>query len=54
MGGRINTILMSVKFGDDLIGSLDFNFTGGVPLNGWYFGISSVIDYVSFHKILSL
>ena len=32
MGGRIDTILMWVKFGDDPIGSLDFSFIGGVPL----------------------
>ena len=33
MGGRIDTILMSVKFGADPISSLDFSFTGGgVPL----------------------
>ena len=33
MGGRTDTILTSVKFGDDLINSLDFSFTGGgVPL----------------------
>ena len=29
MGGRIDTIVMSVKFGEDLISSLDFSFTGG-------------------------
>ena len=35
MGGRTDTILTSVKFGDDLINSLDFSFTGGgVPLMG--------------------
>ena len=33
MGGRIDTILMCVKFGDDPISSLDFSFIGGVPLN---------------------
>ena len=33
MGGRIDPILMCVKFGDDLISSLDFSFIGvGVPL----------------------
>ena len=33
MGGRIDTILMCVKFGDDRISSLDFSFIGGgVPL----------------------
>ena len=33
MGGRIDTIFMWVKFGDDPISSLDFSFTGGgVPL----------------------
>ena len=30
MEGRINTILMCVKFDDDPISSLDFSFTGGV------------------------
>ena len=29
MGGRIDTILMCVKFGDDPISSLDFSFIGG-------------------------
>ena len=29
MGGRIETILMCVKFGDDPISSLDFSFIGG-------------------------
>ena len=33
MGGRIDIILMCVKFGDDPISSLDFSFIGGVPLN---------------------
>ena len=35
MGGRIDTISMWIKFGDDPISSLDFSFTGrgGVPLN---------------------
>ena len=33
MGGRIDTILMWIKFGHDPISSLDFSFTGGVPLN---------------------
>ena len=28
MGGRIDTILMCVKFGDDQISSLDFSFIG--------------------------
>ena len=28
MGGRIDTIFMWVKFGDDPISSLDFSFTG--------------------------
>ena len=32
MGGRIDTISMWVKFGDDPISSLDFNFTGGCTL----------------------
>ena len=30
MGGRIDTIFMRIKFGDDPISSLDFSFTGGV------------------------
>ena len=35
MGGRIDTILICVKFGDDKISSLDLSFIGGgVPLNG--------------------
>ena len=33
MGGRIDTILMCVKFSDGPISSLDFSFIGGVPLN---------------------
>ena len=33
MGGRVDIILMSVKFGDDAISGLDFSFTGDVPLN---------------------
>ena len=33
MGGRIDTIFMWVKFGDDPISSLDFSFTGGCTLN---------------------
>ena len=38
MGGRIDTILMCVRFGDDRISSLDFSFIGGgVPLNSFYF-----------------
>ena len=32
MRGRIDTILMCVKFGDDPISSLDFSFIGGVHL----------------------
>ena len=32
MGGRIDTILMCVKFVDDPIRNLDFSFIGGVPL----------------------
>ena len=32
MGGRIDTILMCVKFGDDRISSLDFSFIGGCTL----------------------
>ena len=32
MGGRIDTILMCVKFGDDPMSSLDFSLIGGVPL----------------------
>ena len=35
MGGRIDTILMSVKFGDDPDSSLDLSLIGGgVPLKG--------------------
>ena len=33
MGGRIDIILMWVKFGDDPISSLDFSFIGGFTLN---------------------
>ena len=33
MEGRIDTILMCVKLGDDPISSLDFSFIWGVPLN---------------------
>ena len=29
MGGRIDTILMCVKFGNDPVSSLDFSFIGG-------------------------
>ena len=37
MGGRIDTIFMWIKFGDDPISSLDFSFTGGgVPLNSMF------------------
>ena len=32
MGGRLDPIFMYVKFGDNSISSLDFNFTGVVPL----------------------
>ena len=46
MGGRIDTILMSVKFGDDPISSLDFSFTGGgVPLIGFVFILFLGYDY---------
>ena len=42
MGGRIDTIFMWIKFGDDPISSLDFSFTGGgVPLN-------ALKDYLSY------
>ena len=44
MGGRIDTILMSVKFGDDPISSLDFSFTGvGVPLRSFQFLLNSIV-----------
>ena len=33
MVGCIDTILRCVKFGDDLINSLDFSFIGGCTLN---------------------
>ena len=33
MESRIYTIMMCVKFGDDPISSLDYSFTGGVPLS---------------------
>ena len=32
MGGRVDTILMYVKFGDDPVSSLDFSFTVGCTL----------------------
>ena len=32
MGGRMGTIFMFVKFGDDRISSLDFSFIGGCTL----------------------
>ena len=38
MGGRIDTILMSVKFSDDPISSFDFSFIGG--------GVPSLNSYV--------
>ena len=31
MGGRTDSNLMCVKFGNDPISSLDFSLTGGVP-----------------------
>ena len=36
MGGRIDTILMCVKYGDDPISSLDFSFIGGVALRSLF------------------
>ena len=39
MGGRISTILMYIKFGDDAMSSLDFSFIGGgvyLNLNNTY------------------
>ena len=33
MRGRIDIVLLCVKFGDDLISSLDVSFIEGVPLN---------------------
>ena len=44
MGGRIDIILMCVKFGDDPISSLDFSFIGGgVPLRkSWVLGMSDL------------
>ena len=32
MKGRVDNVLMFVKFGDDPIGSSYFSFIGGVPL----------------------
>ena len=33
MRGRVDTILMCVKFSDNAISSLNFSYIGGVPLN---------------------
>ena len=33
MGGRIDIILMCVKFSDNMISSLDLSFIGGCTLN---------------------
>ena len=50
MGGRIDTILMSVNFGDDPISTLDFSFTGGVPLKSH--NIRILRGFVKFSNIL--
>ena len=57
MGGRIDTIFMSVKFGNDPTSSLDFSFTGGVPLK--LFGMvnakttDSVARFRKYNQILT-
>ena len=43
MGGRIDSILMCVKFGYDTISNLDFSFIGDVPL-----------IHLNFHSVIIL
>ena len=44
MGGRIDITFMCVKFGDDPISSLDFNFIGGCTFNFLIHGYMTVME----------